>query len=151
MVSALPDVENGRVTASLGALGMLTVDVGGLHIGQDLLRLPLSLHPQGRFPSKSIDATVHLTDWRIDENTIWCTVRQIGGIQGALLQAVKGALPKLVTKVLTQKSRGAINLKQRQGQLGLSIEPLMRGWAGKLPEMELTRIELRGGIILYFQ
>ncbi|UCH62551.1 MAG: hypothetical protein JSU77_12255, partial [Fidelibacterota bacterium] len=92
IICALPGVDSGKVVLDLGRFGAASLAVDQLHIGQDVVRLPLSFHPGGDPDARSVNVPLSLTNWQVRDEVIWFTLERAGILRGALFQAAQRAL-----------------------------------------------------------
>ena len=149
IVSALPVAEGGRVVVDLGILGVGSLRVDQLSIGQDIVQLPLTFHLRGDPDSKGMQVTLALTHWHVSDEVIWFKLEQLGRLKGALSQKIVDALFTLIDGIQRRSNKDpAPPLLRHNGQLGIPVATLLAAWLGRPMPLHFVGITLDHGITL---
>ncbi len=151
IICALPGVDDGKAVLDLGRFGAASLVVDQLHIGQDVVRLPLRFHPRGNPDTRGVVMTLSLTNWQIRDDTLWFTLERAGSLRGALFQAALGALYKLINGAVQRHYGDRELLLRRDDQLGISIKSFLSKWGDPHLPIEVAGIEVEDGLTLYLR
>ncbi len=149
IICALPGVDNGKAVLDLGRFGAASLVVDQLHIGQDVVQLPLSFHLRGNPDTSGIKATLNLTNWQVRDDTLWFTLERAGILRGGLFRAALGALYKLINGAVQRHYGDRELLLRRDDQLGISIKSFLSKWGVPHLPIEVTGIEVQEGVVLH--
>lgn len=149
IICALPGIDSGKVVLDLGRFGAASLAVDQLHIGQDMVHLPLNFHLRGDPDTRGIEVTLSLTNWQVRDDTLWFTLERVGTLRGTFSQAVQGTLHKLINAVIQRYHGDRVQLVRREDQLGIPIEALLSKWGDPHLPVEVTGIEVKDGVALY--
>ena len=149
LLSALPGVDNGRVVLDLGGFGAASLAVDQLHIGQDVVQLPLSFHLRGDPATGGIEVTLSLTNWQVRDDTVWFTFERVGVLRGSLFRAAQGALYKLINGVVQRRFGDRVRLLRQDDQLGIPVAALVREWLDARLPVEIAGMEVSDGIVIH--
>lgn len=149
IICALPGVDSGNVVIDLGRFGAASLAVDQLHIGQDVVQLPLNLHLRGDPATGGIEVTLSLTNWQVRDDTLWFTLERVGILRGSLFRAAQSALQKIVNGAIQRHPGDRVHLERRDGQLGIPIEAFLSKWGNLHLPIEVVGIEVRDGVALH--
>ncbi len=151
LLRTLPGVEGGRVLLDLGVIGVASLRLDRLEIGQDVLQIPLSFQPRGSTNSDGMTANLCLADWRVEQDLLWFTIDRIGALRGGLFQAARGALLKLISGMIQRRLGDQVIIQQQGGQLGIPLNTLLYEWGDVRLPVRISALELRDGVILHVE
>ncbi|MBA7620296.1 MAG: hypothetical protein GH143_06300 [Calditrichaeota bacterium] len=151
IIYALPGVDSGRVVLDLGRFGAASLAVDRLHIGQDVVQLPLSFHLSGDPATGGIEVTLSLTNWQVRDDTVWCTLERVGILRGTLFRAAQGALYKLINGVIQRRLGDRVRLLRREDQLGIPVKAFLSRWGEPHLPIEVAGIEVEDGLTFYLR
>jgi len=149
IIHALPGVDSGRVVLDLGRFGAASLAVDQIHIGQDVVQLPLSFHLRGDPAAGGIEVTLSLTNWQVRDGTVWFTFERAGVLRGSLFQAAQGALHKLINGIIQRRPGDRVHLLRQDDQLGIPVDALLSRWGDPHLPVEVTGIEVKNGVVLH--
>lgn len=149
IISALPGVDGGRVVLDLGRFGAASLEVDQLHIGQDVVQLPLNFHPRGNPDTRGVNVPLSLTNWQVRDEIVWFTLERAGILRGALFRAAQGALHKLINGIIQRQHGDRVHLLRQDDQLGIPIEALLSKWGDPHLPVEVIGIEVNDGVVLH--
>lgn len=149
IICALPGVDSGKVVLDLGRFGAASLAVDQLHIGQDVVQLPLNFHLRGDPATGGIEVTLSLTNWQVRDDTLWFTLERAGILRGSLFRAAQSALQKIVNGAIQRHPGDRVHLEWRDGQLGIPIEAFLSKWGDPHLPVEVTGIEVKDGVVLH--
>ncbi len=151
IIRALPGVDDGRVVLNLGRFGAASLAVDQLHIGQDVVQLPLSFHLRGDPDARSVNVPLSLTNWQVRDEVVWFTLERVGILRGSLFRAAQGALYKLINGVIQRRFEDRVRLLRQDDQLGIPVAAFLDEWGNVHPSIEVAEIEVNGGIALHLR
>ncbi len=151
ILSALPGVDNGKAVLDLGRYGAASLEVDQLHIGHDVVQLPLRFHLRGNPDTRGVEMTLSLTNWQIRDDTLWFTLERAGILRGTLFRVALGALYKLINGAVQRHYGDRELLLRRDDQLGISIKGLLSKWGDPHLPIEVAGIEVEDGLTLYLR
>ena len=151
IVCALPGVDRGKVVLDLGRFGAASLMVDQLHIGQDVVQLPLRFHLRGDPAIGGVEVTLSLTNWQVRDDTLWFTLERVGILRGPLFRAAQSAMQKIVNGAIQRHPGDRVHLEWRDGQLGISIKSFLSKWGDPHLPIEVAGIEVDDGLTLYLR
>ena len=149
IINALPGVDNGDFVFDLGRLGTVALTVGKIHIGQDVVTLPLRFHLRRNSDSGGVEMPLSLTNWQICDDAVWFTLEQAVIFREPLSRVAQGVLHVIVGRVLQRNHGDRVRLLRRGDQLGIPVMAFMSRWGDPQLPVEITGIEVKNGVVLY--
>ncbi len=128
LISTLPGADNGQLILNLGALGVATLSAGELYFGNDLVQVPLLIHPTGNPETEGINMNVSLTQWRVKDEVIWFSMDRMGIMHGAIFQSVLNAIFSLVARFAGLTKDGRSVFRWEEGQFGIPVNAFLEDW-----------------------
>ncbi len=128
LISTFPGADDGRLTLNLGALGVATLSARELYFGNDLVQVPLVIHPTGNPKTDGIDMNVTLTHWRVQDEVIWFRMNRMGLMHGAIFQSVLNAIFSLLAKFAGLTKDGRSIFRWNEGQFGIPVNAFLEDW-----------------------
>jgi len=149
IICALPGGDSGKVGLDLGRFGAASLAVDQLHIGQDVIQLPLNFHLRGDPATGGIEVTLSLTNWQVRDGTVWFTFERAGVLRGSLFRAAQGALHKLINGIIQRQHGDRGHLLRQDDQLGIPVAALVREWLDVRLPVEIAGMEVSDGIVIH--
>ena len=149
IVAAVPAADHGKIDLDLGNLGIASIALDQLHIGTDVLILPLRFRIRRNSDREHSEANMELTRWQVSENTIWFTLERIGNLRGPILEVARRGLVAVFNRIVRQRTGSQIRSGRRAGELGIPLESLLDRWWNRELPITITDVELKNGVILH--
>ncbi len=135
----------------LGRVGVASLTVDQLDIGQDLVELPLRIHLGGNLNSRGVRVNLKLYDWQVREAVIWFRIDTTNGLHETILKVTRAPLIKLLNGIIQRSYGDQVHLLQNDDQLGIPTAILLSKLKDFVLSVEITGIEVNDGLVIYFE